>query len=260
MVWGKIIGAFFGYLLGGVFGAILGTLVGHFFDQGLRSMGPFMGFSRQHAQQAFFKATFLIMGHLAKSDGRITEHELRIAREVMHHLNLDEAGRLKAMRLFNEGKETSFNIDKSLEELKRSCFGSKPLLKMFLELQIQAAHADGTITTPEKKILEYIAAYFNLGPINFDNVRADFNQRQQSYKHSQPRSPVNSLQQAYSILGVNAASSDAEVKRAYRSQMSQNHPDKLMAKGLPEEMIKLATEKTQEIKAAYEQICRSRGL
>ena len=72
------------------------------------------------------------------------------------------------------------------------------------------------------------------------------------------RSPASSpdviLANAYEMLSVSPGDSDAEVKKAYRRLMSQHHPDKLVAKGLPEEMMKLATEKTQEIKAAYEVI------
>ena len=69
-----------------------------------------------------------------------------------------------------------------------------------------------------------------------------------------------SLDDAYAVLNVSASSSDAEVKKAYRRLMSQHHPDKLVAKGLPEEMMELAKEKTQEIRAAYDVIKNSRGM
>ncbi len=67
------------------------------------------------------------------------------------------------------------------------------------------------------------------------------------------------INEAYDLLGVKASDSDTEIKKAYRRLMSQHHPDKLVSKGLPEEMIKLATEKTQQIKKAYEQIKRERA-
>ena len=60
--------------------------------------------------------------------------------------------------------------------------------------------------------------------------------------------------------GISEQASPAEIKKAYRKQMSQHHPDKLLAKGLPEEMIKIATEKTQNIKAAYDRICAAKGI
>ena len=74
---------------------------------------------------------------------------------------------------------------------------------------------------------------------------------------------IESLQQqladAYQLLGVSSDSSDSEIKRAYRKLMSRHHPDKLVAKGLPEEMMQMATQKTQDIKAAYEMIKASRA-
>ena len=86
-------------------------------------------------------------------------------------------------------------------------------------------------------------------------------QNYQQYQNYQgTRRQQVSLQDAYLLLGISASVSNAEVKRAYRKLMSQHHPDKLIAKGLPEEMLKLATEKTQNIKAAYESICAARGM
>jgi DnaJ like chaperone protein len=75
----------------------------------------------------------------------------------------------------------------------------------------------------------------------------------------QASSTQTSLSDAYAIVGVEQAVSDAYLKKAYRRLMSQHHPDKLVAKGLPDEMIKDATAKTQQIKAAYEQIREARG-
>ena len=72
--------------------------------------------------------------------------------------------------------------------------------------------------------------------------------------------PAEQLQQAYDVLGVDSDASDADIKKAYRRQMSQNHPDQLAAKGMPESMREMAEEKTREIGAAYERICEARGI
>ncbi|KZZ15482.1 hypothetical protein A3751_17250 [Oleiphilus sp. HI0080] len=71
---------------------------------------------------------------------------------------------------------------------------------------------------------------------------------------------ASQLEEAYDVLGLEKECSDQELKRAYRRLMSQHHPDKLVAKGLPEEMMKLATEKTQQIKEAYELVKRNRNI
>ena len=67
-----------------------------------------------------------------------------------------------------------------------------------------------------------------------------------------------SLEDAYAVLEISRDSNDREIKKAYRRMMSRPHPDKLVARGLPEEMMKLATKKTQEIQTAYELIKKSR--
>jgi DnaJ like chaperone protein len=74
------------------------------------------------------------------------------------------------------------------------------------------------------------------------------------------RTPRQLLQSAYEVLDVKESVSDAELKRAYRRLMSQHHPDKLVSKGLPEEMIELAKQKTQEIRKAYEEVKEHRGM
>ncbi len=71
--------------------------------------------------------------------------------------------------------------------------------------------------------------------------------------------PGTSLDDAYAALGVDSSVTDKELKRAYRKLMSENHPDKLIARGVPADMVKLATEKSQEIQAAYEMVRKSRG-
>ena len=87
----------------------------------------------------------------------------------------------------------------------------------------------------------------------------DMVKAQQHFAGDKPAAPTaSSIHDAYKVLGIPADSTDADLKKAYRRLMSQHHPDKLVAKGLPEEMIKLATEKTQEIKAAYDMIKKSR--
>ena len=87
-------------------------------------------------------------------------------------------------------------------------------------------------------------------------------QQQQRYQQApeQPPPQVNALAAAYQLLGVEHSASHADVKRAYRKLMSAHHPDKLVSKGLPEDMMKLATEKTQAIQAAYDLISKSRGI
>lgn len=263
---GRILGAFFGFLLLGPVGAVIGFIAGLFFDRGLKADWRGMNFGQnQNGQQQFFNSTFAIMGHVAKADGRVSERQIQLARMVMQRMGLHGERKLVAMKQFNVGKESAFQLDHSLDELRRHCH-SQHLLRMFIELQVQTAYADGTPNARVKNLLQHISLHLGLGNIDFAHIEAMLygHWRQQSnyQRHYQapPKQPRTSLSEAYRILEVGNNATDAEVKKAYRRQMNKNHPDKLMSKGLPKEMIELATEKTQQIKDAYEQIKKHRNL
>jgi DnaJ like chaperone protein len=267
---GKIIGAFFGYLLFGPVGFLLGLFIGHYFDRGLHLTlkTPFSHQfqARQTIQKTFFDATFSIMGYIAKADGRVSEAEIRLAQHVMRQMNLNHTMRLHAIALFNRGKQASFNLDQVLHELREVCGNQINLLSMFIEIQLQIANADGHLSPKQQQLLQHICQRLGFTAFDFrgfsNRYRAEQNyQRQQHYQYQSRQTPPPSLlENAYKILGIARTATDAEIKKAYRRLMSQHHPDKLISKGLPEEMLKLATQKTQEIKEAYEQICKARGI
>ncbi|MEN8176816.1 MAG: co-chaperone DjlA [Pseudomonadota bacterium] len=265
--WGKMIGGYFGFVLGGPLGAVLGAAVGHQFDRGLRG---FKGESipppgdQERVQTAFFTATFSVMGHVAKADGRVTRDEIRFAELVMAQMNLSAQQRRTAINLFNEGKSPGFPLKQVLDQFRVEVHRRKNLLRMFMEIQLQAAYGDGGITRAEEQLLLRIA--HNLGIPEYEfrvlermvGAQQSFRQRAGGRGAAQPARP--SLNQAYAVLGLTSSASDAEVKKAYRRLISQHHPDKLVAKGLPEEMMKVATRKTRETKEAYEIIKEARGM
>lgn len=270
-IWGKLIGGFFGFLLAGPLGLILGVFIGHLFDCGFtQNQGwTFSSVNPSVAQQVFFDSTFLVMGHIAKLDGRVSEAEIQAARAIMNRLGLTEAMRQKAIDLFNQGKQSSFDLEETLKKLVQACHRNKVLLKLFVEIQMQTALAERHLTPDKQKVLQKICQYLGFAPLNFSFFEHLFNfeqafrqqssQQQGHYQSSHYRHQLN-LQDAYAILGISTSATPAEIKKAYRKQMSQHHPDKLLAKGLPEEMIKIATEKTQNIKAAYDRICAAKGI
>lgn len=271
-IWGKLIGGFFGLLLAGPFGLLIGVFIGHLFDRGLtRHQGwTLSAGSSSLAQQVFFDSTFLVMGHIAKLDGRISEAEIQAARAIMNRLGLTEAMRQQAINMFNKGKQSSFNLEETLKKLAQTCHRNKVLLKLFVEIQTQTALAEHKLTPEKQEVLQKICRYLGFAPLNFSFFEHLFNFeqafRQQSGRQQQGRSYSSysqhqlNLKDAYAILGIPETATPADIKKAYRKQMSQHHPDKLLAKGLPEEMIKIATEKTQNIKSAYDRICAAKGI
>jgi len=260
--WGKLLGGAFGYMLGGPLGAVLGAALGHNFDRGLGQVNwhdtVHVGVT-ERVQSAFFTATFSVMGHVAKADGRVSEIEIKMANQIMSQMMLDDEQRKLARRLFNEGKQNDFDLKGVLSQFKRECYRRTHLIQMFLEIQIATVLADGNIHEKERKIIHYVGNQLGVTAHVIDQL-ISMVMAQENYAHADVKKYPSGrdLDQAYAVLGIDKSSSDAEVKKAYRRLMNQHHPDKLVSKGLPEEMIRIATEKTQEIKNAYEQIKQAR--
>lgn len=264
--WGKLVGGAFGFMLGGPLGALLGVALGHNFDRGLAALPDDRGIGagdRERVQMAFFTATFSVMGRVAKADGRVTRSEIQMAEAVMAEMSLDAARRRTAINLFNQGKSADFDLDAVLEQFRRECHGRSTLIGMFLEIQLQAAYADGRLQPDEDRLLLHICS--RLGVSEFDYrrlermVRAERGFAGGAGTGRAPSGGRPSVEAAYAVLGVGPDASDADVKRAYRRLLSQHHPDKLVSKGLPEEMMKVAAQKTHEIRQAYERIREARG-
>jgi DnaJ like chaperone protein len=272
MSWlGKVFGGAFGFLLGGPLGGILGAALGHQFDKGMEGFEGSPGVSfepgdQRRVQMAFFTATFSIMGHLAKADGKVSRAEIDLAEAIIRDMDLGVDMRQAAIRLFNEGKSSNFPLDDALEQLRRECHRRTTLIRMFIEIQMRAAFADGDLNPIEDRLLQYICSRLQFSKFEYQRLKAIFTaqQRFSEYSREQRNRPARPqpprIEDAYAVLGLRPSASDGEIKKAYRRLMSQNHPDKLVSKGLPEEMIKLATEKTQQIRKAYELIREKRGI
>ena len=252
--WGKIAGGAFGFMLGGPIGAALGAVLGHQFDKGIGSAVRISLNDQERVQAAFFTAAFSVMGYIAKADGRVSASEIALAERVMAQMRLNPAQRRAAIELFNQGKSEGFAVDPVLDQLREVSHHNRNLLRMFLEIQIQAALADGVVDEAEHRALLRIA-----NRLGFDeNQIRHILDMLRSGGPGAPGRTRPSLDDAYRTLGLEPGTGFDEVKKAYRRLMNQHHPDKLVSKGLPEEMIAVATEKTQKIKAAYEQIKEAR--
>lgn len=255
---GKLFGALFGLMFAGPVGMALGFIAGHLYDLGYfrAFIQATQGGAYTYAQQVFFNNTFKIMGYIAKSDGHVSENEIQTARTIMSKMGLNEDQKQLAMQLFTLGKQNDFNLNMALFELQHVCRMQPTLLQIFLEIQFEMVSADGKISQAKQKTLEDICA--KLGVTGFHYNQGYQGQYQQQSRQS--FSDALSTRDAYDLLGIAQTAIPEEIKKAYRRMMSQNHPDKLIAKGLPPEMIKVATQKTQRIKQAYEKIKEAKGF
>ena len=268
MIWfGKAIGALLGaLLLKHPLGALVGAIAGHILFDVPAMRGQRRGADPHAIQTAFFRATFQVMGHVAKSDGRVSEEEIRAARTMMSQLRLGEADVRAAIELFTEGKEREFPLLEVLAQLRGLLGDRIDLRRMFIQIQLQATLWSGGMHQAARAVLLRVCGVLDISEFEFAQMEALLRMQQSgAYSagggtYSKARPQRDMLADAYSVLGVQSGASDAEVTKAYRRLMSQNHPDKLAAKGLPESMKTVAEEKTRQIRAAYEAIREARNM
>ena len=270
MEWtGKLLGALLGFVITRrPMGVLLGMILGHLYDQyaAVRRAGPRPDIATVRA--TFFRAAFTIMGHVAKSDGRVSEQDIAAARRIFRQFNLGEADTRAAMEFYTQGKEAEFDAAALLAELVNACRGREEVLRMFLEIQMRAALMGDGLEGVTRATLSRVAAMLGIGALEFAHLEALLRFQAQAGGYGpaggggagRSAGAKSLLAEAYEILGVGASATDAEVKRAYRKLMSENHPDKLVARGLPESMLEVAKQKTQAIQAAWERVREARGL
>jgi DnaJ like chaperone protein len=287
--YGKILGAFFGYLVGrGLLGAIVGLVIGHQFDRvtarnrtarelgrgpapaqggatgGAPGPGTGHGPGAEELRRVFFEATFQVMGHVAKSDGRVSEQEIDAARDAMARLQLGEADRRRAIEFYTDGKRADFPLEATLDRLGRLSGGQRDLSLLFVQIQLEAALRGNGLAERPRAVFQRICRALGISPIEFASLEAMLRLRGAAAGAGRAAGDraraASELADAYEVLGVGSTASDDEVTLAYRRLMSQNHPDKLVAQGLPESMIAAAHERTQRILEAYETVKQHRGM
>ena len=255
---GKLLGAALGAMAGGPVGALVGAFVGHQFDRGVNES---RGLPPPSVQQAFFETTFAVMGRIAKADGRVSEDEIRAARGVMHHMRLSAEQVQQAIRLFTEGKDPDYAVFEAVERLRRMTPRRHDLHRAFIEIQMQAMVAGGSIHSAGRDVLWDVAQGLRISRVELAQIEALIRlHRARAAGETPGRTARTDLADAYRVLGVGPDAGEKEIKTAYRRLMNQHHPDKLKARGMPESMIPVAEEKTREIRAAYDAIRQSRGI
>ena len=252
-----LIGALIGAAFGGLPGFLIGGLIGYVAAAWLKRQ--VVG-SLQVTQSALLDSTFTVMGALSKADGVVTRDEINAVEQIFRMLNLSDELRESAKASFNRGKQPQFDLDAAVDKFAEMSRGRRPLVSLFLQLQVMAVAADGRIDAAEHAMLVRIAQRLRLDEADVAQLEALL--RAATGRPSAPGAAPrkNRLADAYTALGVSPESSPAEIKRSYRKLISQNHPDKLASRGLPESMRAVAEERSRELNAAYDLIKEARNI
>lgn len=251
------IGAMIGVSIGGLPGALIGGIGGYYAGLALRR--SVIGGLRV-VQSQFFDSIFSIMGALCKSDNVVSHDEINAVEQIFKMMNLHGEQRDQAKAAFSQGKQSDFDLDAAIDEFARVSRGRAPLVQLFLQLQVMAVVADGRVDPAEHVMLVHIARRLGLHEVDVSQLEALLRATTGSRASQGGRPAKDLLADACTALGVTPDSTNAEIKRAYRKLISQNHPDKLAGRGLPESMRPVAEERSRELNAAYDLLKDARNI
>ncbi|SHG12203.1 DnaJ like chaperone protein [Microbulbifer donghaiensis] len=254
MSWlGAGIGAGIGLMFGGPIGAALGAWIGSSFSAGLQRVGAAAaGLNRDGAQTVFIVTLFSMLAKIAKADGTVSKAEVQLIEDFMqNNLRLSAEDRKQAIKIFQNAKTDNYSIydyARQYQQLVRN----QAMREMVYRLLFAVAYADGDLHAAEEEILRRIPGDLGLHDSIFSTMRGEFD-------HRAPAS-MDSLKQHYDVLGCSPETNDRDLKLAYRRKAAEFHPDKIAAKGLPEEFMRYAEDQMKSVTVAYETIVEARKL
>jgi DnaJ like chaperone protein len=248
-IWGKVIGSVAGFALGGPLGAFIGGVAGHAVDkireeQSLPELeGSQEGLAAGAKQVAFTVAVIVLGAKMAKVDGAVSRAEVEAFKQVFH---VPPHEMRNVGRIFDMAKQDARGFEPYARQVAWMFRDEPAVLEELLAGLFHIAKADGQVRPSELAYLREVAGIFGLDIRSFERVNAMFT------------GPAES--DPFDILGVSRSASNEEIKTAYRQLIRENHPDTLVAKGMPQEFIDIANERMAAINAAYDKIEKQRGI
>jgi DnaJ like chaperone protein len=247
--------AVLGYSIDGIKGLLIGALIGFALSRMARA-GRRQGLLPVQSQ--FLDTTFAVMGALCKADGVVTRDEIRVTEQLFARLQLSPEQKDAAKAAFTRGKAPDFDLEGEVDRFVQSARDGVGMFQLFLQVQLTAVAADGQVHPAEHAMLVRIARRLGLSELDLARLEALLRAAAGGAATAGGPPPKQRLDDAYAAIGVTPDASESEIKRAYRKLMSENHPDKLAAKGLPDSMRQLAEERARELNVAYDLIRKAR--
>ncbi len=239
-IWGKIIGGAAGFALGGPIGGLLGAIAGHAVDSYVAETQPDPAAGRE---VAFKIALIALIAKMAKADGHVTRDEINAFKTIF---DIPANEMRDVGRLFDEARRDSEGFEPYAKQIGEMFAHDPAVLESLLGGLFQIALADGVVHPKEIEYLHRVSKEFGFDQHTFDRIKA-------THLTEDEGDP-------YEVLGVNRSSRDAEIKKAYRKLSRENHPDTLMAQGMPQEFVEIANDKMAQINAAYDKIQKERSI
>lgn len=255
MLWpSTLLGAGAGFAIASIPGALLGALLGQALDRrlALQSWAQLRERMRGRVALRDDELLFVLLGRLAKSDGRVVEQHIQQARVEMRRMGMSESAQRRAIAAFNRGKEGGDNLRGYLRRLAPQPHTAEGLLRACWRM----AWANGKPSRGERDLIIWWGKWLGWSAARVDSLAAEH--------EDAPRKPLgnnsNDYQAALKLLGVQADTEPAHVKRAYRRLLSRHHPDKVAGSGASQLLVRDATDRTQDLHNAYKVIRARRGF
>mgnify|MGYP001326079013 FL=1 len=233
-IWGSLIGGMIGLSLGGPFGMLLGSLLGGKISRA-RS-GARMG-SFAQPQQVFALSLIVLSAKLSKADGQVSREELIAVKDKLKipENELDQVG-----KIFNKAKEESQGYEPYAQQIAQIYRGNLNVLEEVINMLFYIAEADGNVSASELEMIESISVIFGLSNVQFKSIK-------ESRKLSEKSNP-------YIILESNPNDDIQSIRKKYIKLSKEHHPDLLISKGVPTEVIEESKKKMRAINSAWDQI------
>ena len=233
-IWGSLIGGMIGFSLGGPFGMLLGSLIGGKISRA-KSRAGFQSFAQP--QQVFALSLIVLSAKLSKADGQVSKEELIAVKDKLRipENELDQVG-----KIFNKAKEESAGYEPYAQQIAQIYRGNINVLEEVVNILFYIAEADGNVSETELKMIEHIAQIFGLTETQFNSIK-------ESRKSSDKLNP-------YVVLESKPDDAIEIIRKRYLKLSKEHHPDLLMSKGVPQEVIDESKAKMRAINSAWNQV------